>query len=73
MRVNVHEPRRQIKTLGIDRLSGIARRNIFLHRGDFVITHRYVANFVNIVLRVQHRCALDQQVVFLLREKRERE
>src|SRR6266496_1961498 len=63
MVVNINEPGRYIKLRDIHDLPGLVSRDVFLNGSDLAIENTDISHFVNVIRRVDHVAALQQQVV----------
>ena len=73
MVVNIDEPGRYIEIRDIHNLPGLIRRNVFLDGSNFALENTDVSYLIDVIRRVNHMAALQQQVVTLARLSKYRE
>ena len=63
MIVNINEPGRYVETRDIHNLPGLVSRNVFLDGSDLTLENADISYFIDVIGRVNHMAALQQQVV----------
>ena len=63
MDVNVHQPWSDIQSAHVGDRLGLRGRNILSHARDLAIRDCHIHDFADVVLRIDHVTALEEQVV----------